>query len=325
MPGPKTHNIFYQDLKQRLDSNVLSDFPNYNQYSLFAQGHDFLIYHNFYKIWNSKKLNQNIDDSVLLQESKLPEFVYHYLDIANRSGAIEEEQTRIFLGPGYLMHHILDAYMHPQIIYYAGDHARDPNKSTWVHGIIENLLDIYMMEYKEKKDAKTYPVQGDFLMNFEFSPQLMETLTKALYLTYHMENGGERFAQACSQMELFMKVFKYDPNGFKKIIFDFMDPLLKGTSSFSYHRDGDEVKSYLNFNHEKWVNPIDDSVISTDSILYLYEKALQDGSIMINQLEQLCQSGHINYSDICKIVPDISSIHGLDSEKKLVIRYTKNR
>lgn len=325
MPGPKTHDIFYQELKQCLNSNTLSSYPHYDDFHLFAQGHDFLIYHDFYKIWSTKKLNENIQDSVLLQESKFPEFVYHYLDVANRTGAIEDEQTRLFLGPGYVMHHMLDAYMHPQIIYYAGDHARDPQKSTWQHGIVENLLDIYMMENKEGKDAKTYPVYQDFEMNFEITPQLFQTLTDALYLTYHMEDGGQRFAQACSQLSLFMKTLKYDPYGYKKKIFDWFDPLLKGTSSFSYHRDSKEVLQYLNLEHDVWVNPIDNQVTSTDSALDLYHKALQTGGKMIDDLESICQSGHINYDDICELIPDISSVHGLNSSKKLVIQYTKNR
>lgn len=325
MPGPKTHDVFYKDLKQHLSSNTLSSFPHYDDYRLFAQGHDFLIYHDFYKIWSTKQLNQNIQDSVLLQESKFPEFVYHYLDVANRSGAIEDEQTRLFLGPGYVMHHMLDAYMHPQIIYYAGDHARDPKKPTWQHGIIENLLDIYMMEIKEGIDPKTYPVYQDFVMNYEMTPELLQTLTDALYLTYQMEDGGERFARACSQLALFMKVMKYDPHGYKKMLFDRLDPLLKGTSSFSYHRDSKDALKYLNLNHEVWLNPIDDQVVSTDSALDLYEKALERGGKMVDELNQMCQSGHINYSDVCQIIPDISSVHGLDSSKKLVIRYTKNR
>ena len=68
MPGPKTHDIFYRQLKQKLNADTLSGFKNYDDYHIFAQGHDFLIYYDFYKIWNQKKLDKNISDSVLLQE-----------------------------------------------------------------------------------------------------------------------------------------------------------------------------------------------------------------------------------------------------------------
>ena len=88
MPGPKTHDIFYHQLKTKLNANTLSSFKNYDDYSVFAQGHDFFIYYNFYKIWNQKKLDQNVQESVLLQEHQFQEFVYQYLKSASNSGAI---------------------------------------------------------------------------------------------------------------------------------------------------------------------------------------------------------------------------------------------
>ena len=54
MPGPKTHEISYKHLRNRLDKNTLNEFPNYDIYSIFAQGHDFLIYYDYYKIWNQR-------------------------------------------------------------------------------------------------------------------------------------------------------------------------------------------------------------------------------------------------------------------------------
>ena len=51
MPGPKTHDIFYREFKRKLSLETLSSFPHYDQYRIFAQGHDFLIYHDFYKIF----------------------------------------------------------------------------------------------------------------------------------------------------------------------------------------------------------------------------------------------------------------------------------
>ena len=196
MPGPKTHDVFYKDLKTKLSDTTLSSFPNYDDYAIFAQGHDFLIYHDFYKIKSTKQLNDNLENSVLLQEYQFPEFVYQFLKSAAENGAIEEEQTRLFLGAGYVMHHLLDAYTHPQIIYYSGDHVRDPKNKTWMHGIVENLIDIYMMEYKEHLDPKKYPVYRDFSLSFDVSSQLIQTLNDSLKATYQIENGGCVFDEA---------------------------------------------------------------------------------------------------------------------------------
>jgi|GEM_PF-3363589 len=312
MPGPKTHEIFYKQLKSKLDEKTLAEFPNYDKYSIFAQGHDFLIYHDFYKIWNQKKLNSNISDSKLLQEYSFQEFVYNYLKSAKESGAIEDEKTRLFIGPGYIMHHILDAYTHPFIIYYSGDHIRDPKNKTWQHGIVENLIDIYMMKKMEDKDSTKYPVYEDFTFSKNIDTSLLvKTLNESLKETYNISNGGETFNESLSQIVLFMKSLKYDSTKIKKIIFDLLDPILKGTSSFSYNRDWQDVERYLNESKRIWLNPTDENISSNQSFMELYYSALNDGSQMIDDLEKICQSGIINQDEIYSIIPDISSTNGL--------------
>ncbi len=144
MPGPITHQIFYTQLKERLSGSVLSAMPNYDSYSVFAQGHDLLIYKDFYKIFSQKRLAENIRQSERMQEYSFQEFIYAYLKTARNLGVLEREQVRAFLGPGYIAHHILDAYTHPFIIYQAGDHVRDPKRPTWKHGIVENYIDLFI-------------------------------------------------------------------------------------------------------------------------------------------------------------------------------------
>ncbi len=324
MPGPKTHHIFYKDLKEKLSSATLKSFGNYDKYSIFAQGHDFLLYHDFYKIFNQKCLNANVEASELLQEFHFPEFVYQYLKAAENSGAIEDEQIRLFIGPGYVMHHLLDAYTHPMIIYYAGDHTRNPERPTWYHGIVENLLDIYLMAKKEGINAATYPVHKDFTFDKNLIRRaLICTLDESLKATYGIHSGGKLFFNSFSQVALFMKCLKYDRTGVKRRAFDCLDPLLKGTSSFSYHRNPSSAVRYLNQDHEEWVNPMDDGIRSTQSFMDLYDKALIDGAAIVNQLERLCQKGSIHRDDVYDIIPNIASTHGLECNQKIKIKNIK--
>lgn len=325
MPGPKTHDIFYKELKEHLSEKTLESFPNYDKYNLFAQGHDFLLYHNFYKIWNQNSLNRNIANSVLLQENNFPEFVYTYLKEATNNGTIENEQTRLFIGPGYIMHHILDAYTHPMIIYYAGDHTRDPKKDTWRHGIIENLIDIYLMKTKENVDPKKYKVYNDFKISDPINQEFIDVLTESLEKTYGIKNGGELFYKAFYQTEWFLRLLKYDPTGMKKTILDILDPILKGTSSFSYNREIDEKADFLNLQHEFWTHPMNSDIISNKSFLELYDQALQEGGYMIDEIEKICRSGVVKKDDIYSLIPNISSIHGLECGTKLKIKNIKNR
>ena len=321
MPGPKTHDIFYRQLKGRLNQNTLNSFSNYDKYNIFVQGHDFLIYYDFY---NSKVRDANINNSVQLQEHKFQEYVYNYLKTAENTGSIEQEDVRLFIGPGYVMHHLLDAYTHPQIIYYSGDHTRNPETKIWNHGEIENLLDIYMMETFEGVDAKTYKVYKDFEIDKSLiSNDLISTIDTSLADTYGFQDGGKMFEEAFQQLALYMLLMKYDKLGLKTVFFDkVLGPFAKCSKAFSYHRDFNEVIPYLNLEYEEWLNPTDGRV-SNASFLDLYEKALDDGAYIVDELEKICQSGSIHRDDVYSIIPNISSVHGLECEKPFQLKYTK--
>ena len=324
MPGPKTHDIFYKNLKEKLNSKTLDAFPNYDKYNIFVQGHDFLIYHDFYKKANSKALDEGVDMSVQLQEHKFQEFVYNYLKTAEKIGCIEQEDVRLFIGPGYVMHHLLDAYTHPQIIYYSGDHTRNPETKIWNHGEIENLIDIYMMELFEDVDAKTYKVYQDFKIDKSLiSNEVISTIDTSLADTYGFQDGGKIFEKAFYQLALYMRMMKYDKLGLKTVFFDkILGPFVKCSRAFSYHRDFDGVIPYLNLEHGKWLNPTDGRM-SNESFLDLYEKALNDGAYIVDELEKICQSSSIHRDDVYSIIPNISSVHGLECEKPFQLKYTK--
>lgn len=323
IPGPKTHDIFYKEIKKKLNNKTLSAMPSYDKYNIFAQGHDFLIYHGFYKIWNQELLNRNIYNSKLLQENNFQDFIYEYLLNAKNNGSIENEQTRLFIGPGYIMHHLLDAYTHPQIIYYAGDHVRDPKNKTWYHGIVENLIDIYLMKELESRDASKEEIYKDFKFNEILNENFINTLTESLYKVYKIKDGGKVFEEAFSDVYKFMKIMKHDPVGLKRIIFDSLDPILKGTSSFSYNNSAEDARKYLNENHEVWLNPMDENFQSTESFMDLFNKALNDGAYILNELESICQSGNIKKSDIQDLIPNIASTHGLECGQTCLIKNKK--
>lgn len=65
MPGPITHLVFYKQLKERLSSDALRAMPGYDSDSVFAQGHDLLIYHDFYKIFSqtSKRTTETVQSA----------------------------------------------------------------------------------------------------------------------------------------------------------------------------------------------------------------------------------------------------------------------
>lgn len=324
MPGPITHRLFYEQLKNQLSRKTLESVPGYDKYSIFAQGHDLFIYHNFYKIFSAKRLAENVQNSDLLQEYSFQEFVYNYLKYAQHVNVLDREQILLFLGPGYIAHHILDAYTHPFIIYLAGDHVRDRSNPTWMHGIIENYLDIFMLEQVGMTDMQNTQIYKMFSFTTkDIDPALPDVLDASLNETYGFKDGGKVMCCALTQVSLFMHIFKYDPFGIKRIIFDFVDPFLKGTSSFSYHRNIASARQFLNEEHEQWCNPMVDTIRSTESFMELYRKALSESAMIIENLMELCRTGDITQKNVFDIVPDIASTHGLRCGKSIEIKYSK--
>lgn len=308
MPGAKTHDIAYKQIKEKLNNKTLSNFPNYDDYNIFSQGHDLLIYYQYYYPWHLKK---NIITSVKLQEEMLPEFVFNYMDIAKKNGALEEEATRLFIGAGYIFHHILDMYIHPLLIYYSKDHIPDKNNVTWQHGIIETLIDAYMVKSFENKNPATYKIYEDFKFKKQVSQRFVDTLNKSFEKTYDMVNIGNKFKISFYQTQSYIKAVKYDPKRIKKKIFDYLDKYFMGTSSFSYHVNPLEALKYLNIENKFWNNPVDSTLTSTESFMDLYDKALKESSYIIDKLEELAYKGIFNRDDIYSIIPNKSSISGL--------------
>jgi len=308
MPGAKTHEIAYKQIKEKLNNKTLSGFPNYNEYNIFSQGHDLLIYYQYYF---PLKLKQNIIDSVKLQENSLPEFVFNYMDIAKSNGALEEEATRIFIGSGYVTHHIVDMYIHPLLIYYSKDHTPNKNNATWQHGIIETLIDVYMMERFENKNPATYKIYKDFEFKKQVSQRFIDTLNKSFEKTYNMANIGSKFKISLYQTKSYIQIVKYDPKGFKKKLFDCLDKYFMGTSSFSYHVNSLEALNYLNIENKLWSNSSNSTLTSTESFMDLYNKALDESSYIIDKLEELACKGVFNRDDIYSLVPNKSSVTGL--------------
>lgn len=313
MPGPKTHEIFYRQLKALLPEDTLNALPDYDAYSLYAQGHDLLIYQNWWKLWD---LNRHIRESLLLQEGSVQEFVFQFLREAANINALEKEQVRLFIGPGYLSHHILDSYLHPLIIHYSGDHIRRKDNPTWKHGIIENLLDAYFMKYFGNVDCRTYPVFQDFCFpDAGLDQEIFQILTKTLHSVYGIADGGGKFERALLQMKGFMRILKYDPSGVKRKFFDFLDFIAKGSASFSYHVQIEHAEEYLNCSHQCWSNPKCPQLTSSKSMLELYNEALQACAEIVAKLDALCMQGTVTREAVCKIVPDCSSTYGLPCRK----------
>ncbi len=322
MPGPKTHDIFHKDLERKLSKETLDILDNFDDYNVFSQGHDLFIYHNYYKLWNKKLLDSNIESAKLLQEEQFQEFVCNYMTYAKNNNLLEDKQVKNFI-VGYIAHHILDAYTHPLIIYMSGDHTPNPLKETWEHGVAEKLIDSYLMLEKELKNPDTYKVYKDFHMKKAINKNLKKTISASMEYTYGIKNAGLIMGEACEQLESFIKNLKYDPKGVKKGIYKKIDPLFMGANSFSYNGKISDVKKYTNEEKAEWINPTFKDIKSNKSFFELYEDALNETVLITTKLCELFKKKNFSYQDIVELIPNYSSLHGQTENKKFELNNTK--
>ena len=175
----------------------------------------------------------------------------------------------------------------------------------------------------EDFDYKT-PVHHDFIFHSKrLSDKFLKTLNESIEDVYGIKGSARVFKTSLGQMRLYVRALKDDRFALKRKVFDLVDPILKGTSSFSYNRSEKDLIQDLNLEHMEWCNPMDGNIKSTDSLLELIDKALVDSAHIIEQLEIMIKSGHIEKEKILELIPNIASTHGLECNQKLKINFTR--
>lgn len=324
MPGPMSHYIFYEELKKKIKERGIEVSSRYDSYSNFAQGHDLLMFQNYIKLMSSNNLEQCILMSKRLQEYSFVEFVYKYLKNAEDMGLLQDEVVTYFLCHGYIAHHILDAFTHPLIIFFCGDHVRTKDMKKWNHGIAENLIDAYLTQKVFKRKAFSYPVHKLFIFDKKiFTKELKKLIDITIKDVYGVEMASNWFYEGCCMMYTYMRHLKYDPTGIRRILLDGLEHFVHGANGYSYHRNLSEVKCFINEEHELWNNPMFPEITSTDSFMDLFDKALAFATNLIIKLQQLMKEGNITKEKIEDIIPDIASTHGQKCGQELVIRTKK--
>jgi hypothetical protein len=307
------HKHFWLDCKKNLSRKLKETLPNFNNYYIYAIGHDFLLLPpnvSFTK-------NQNI--CITLGNNLFKEFVANYFMIAKKNGSIKKESVRLFLY-AYISHHILDAYLHPFITHFDGNYLPNENKESWTHGIIENLLDAYLIEKFEHENPVKYKIHKAFAVKRKFNVDFSNTLESAIQKTYNIKGVAKKITRPIWALQDFLHLGRYDPLGYKKAFYRLGNYVFKFNCkgfSFSANVDHTEAHKYFNDEREMWTNPFDDTVTSDKSLWDLYQDALSETVRTITTLEEYIDNLCFDTDEIKSLVPDISSVTGLPCGRKL--------
>jgi len=319
MPGHLTHDKSYFDIYERLPVPMKERYADaWPRYRIFAQGHDLLLFYMFLHLTRYPEL-QSKGEQI---EDHIQALAVNYIALLQQTEKTEE--ARLFLY-GYLIHHFIDAKLHPLIVYETGDLRSDKGAQT-LHLLVENMMDAYVLK-KDGVDPGGFVMQSIVPSKSALTPHTRELIRVSFQETYGLENFDAIFADYNNMSRTFFKTLRYDPHGIKKTLFRPLDVLLFGLfkpSILPFRFNGTECLEYLNLEKRPWTHPTDKSIISTKSFDELFEEGVEETAKMIGRLDEAIED-RAPKAQLRAIIPDISSIHGRESGLEFTFGFTKGR
>ena len=266
MPSYKTHAIHGEMILPEINNRIEI---NKEDLKAFCMGPDALILTD-YKLFELqhirstrkyfKTLIKLIKDNKLQDNSETMAFLYGQLD-----------------------HFILDMIMHPLIYYMTEnlpkEHLMEP------HGIVENLIDDYVVQ---KFDRNDYVYYHKVTIS---DRKLIKLVNDAYYKVYHSKNISFKYSMGMILINIYDSLIRRDKSFLAKSVMKLIN-----FGDVSYHNDYKRVLPYLNLEHNLWLNPEtgEESHASFDN---LWEKAsevaletIQDVNMYLYQDKKLKNS-----------------------------------
>jgi len=319
MPSHITHTKSYLDIYKLLPGRMKKQYAEtWEQYKIFAQGHDFLLLYMFSHLPSYPKVHAKLK----VVEENIQELAVQYIGAMQQTSMSDE--SRFFLY-GYLIHHFLDAKLHPLIVYETGNLRSDKDASA-LHLLVENMIDAYILR-KDGIDPRRYKIHDLVTSNKAMSAETRSIIDISFEKTYGLEGFSELVANYNTMTRSFLKKLRYDPSGVKKRLFKPLDYALMGIfkpSVLPFCFDGTECLDYLNTQNEPWAFPADATIVSTKSFNELFDEGVHEIARMMSLLDEAIADRAAD-SEIRSIVPNVSSIHGCASGREYDLSNVKKR
>ena len=306
MPSHFTHTKSYLDVYKLLPDRMQKKYcETWERHKIFAQGHDFLLMYMFSHLPSYPQVHAKLK----IVEENIQELAVQYIGFMQETSVSDE--SRFFLY-GYLIHHFLDAKLHPLIVYETGDLRSDKDASA-LHLLVENMIDAYLLR-KGGVDPRKFKIHELITSKAAMSAETRAIIDASFEAAYGLKGFSELFAGYNKTARTFFKALRYDPHGAKRVLFKPLDVLLMGVfkpSILPCTHDGTECLPYLNIGKEPWTNPADAARVSTQSFDELYDEGVREIARMLSRLDEAIESNATD-SELRAIIPNISSISGCE-------------
>lgn len=313
MPAAVTHAYFVKDVYKKLKPKVRRKI-DLDTLILFSQGPD-VFYHTplIYKKKKEKSFGY------IVHSTKTAQFMIEYVDHILKY-RLEKRKDIISSCYGMLSHNILDKKTHPLIFYQT-------NKDRTKHREMELLIDLYMLERRERINPRKVKLSKLLFPKVETSVQLRILLDRVYEDVYGKPNMGKVYLASLKKQQRTFKWARNDSNGYKLKFYQALSKLpfvSKRICYLSYANDLRKKVKYVNFEHEEWCHPCNKNELSTKSFFDLYQEAIEEAVKQIEFIhEVLTQEAELK--DLRNVLDNKSMITGKDCNSKSKMRYFKNQ
>lgn len=323
MPATITHAYFAKELYDKLDKTIKNSIK-YEKKSLlmFAQNTDPLM---FYNIMNLKKGKTIRKYQYICHSTKINDFFKNLILYIKKNNYYKNPRVLAFLY-GFISHYSLDGHMHPFIFYKTGEFDKK-DKSTikynCLHNYMETFFDNIIVKEKLKANYKNFNIDK-FCFDLKiFDQELNNTINYAFYKTYNLKYMDKIYYNSLKQMKTFLKLFRKDTYGLKKICYKSIDIITPNNSfifdSLSYNQSILDTNDYLNIKYKEWNYPIDKNITSTKSFYNIYNDSLTEALYLINQIHNYFYNNkNINIDNLFK---NRSYVTGINCNNKSKQKY----
>ena len=208
---------------------------------------------------------------------------------------------------GHLDHFILDIIMHPLIYYMTEDmpkeHLIDP------HGLVENLIDDYVVQKYHKNDDNYY-----HKINIS-DRKLIKLINNAYKKVYNGHNISLKYNVGIMLINIYDSLIRRDKLFLAKYIMKLIN-----FGDISYHRDYQDALPFLNLNNDIWYNP-ETGIKHNDSFDNLWDKAVDIALETIDDVNRYLYQDKSIRNPI--ILDDISFNTGLPCKEGQKLKYFK--
>lgn len=270
MPGFVTHYLFGRDAYQKLPDSALKEniLKNHAVYTLGQQGPDIFFYFFPSYCIHGKNIGA-------MAHCTATNAFFRGLLLSTQHFHGRDFEIAVAYLAGFIGHYTLDTTCHPYIYARTG-YVRRTGDYFSRHAYLETDIDTRLLYLKlHRRPANFYCAN-----TIALSLRQRRVVARMLYDAYHyafpklLLHTGMMRASIFS-MYVGLKLL-HDTSGQKKVFFRFLEKHILGYPIFSPLVASNTLRfrnDPFNFNRKEWKNPWDDSLVSDENFLELYEKA----------------------------------------------------